>query len=114
MSQHIGNHHHHHQKTQNSYTNIWISNDVYSYIYMTAPNVYIQKYRPTGPCHIWVQQNRLTSLNSTYTSHTIKGPLRHPQLLLPQAEVAHPYLPQAVVVEHLQDHPAQVAGVHSS
>jgi len=59
-------------------------------------------------------KNRLTSLNDTYIYHTIKGPLRHPQLPLPQEEVAHPYQPQAVVVAHLQDHPAQVAGVHSS
>jgi hypothetical protein len=64
-----------------------------------------------------VQQNRLTSLikNGTHKYHTIKGPLRHPQLPLPQEEVvAHPYLPQAVVVEHLPDHPAQVVGGHSS
>jgi hypothetical protein len=61
----------------------------------------------TKPAH---QPNQ----NGTYKYHTIKGPLRHPQLPLPQEEVAHPYLPQAVVVEHLQDHPAQVAGVHSS
>jgi hypothetical protein len=47
--------------------------------------------------------------------HTIKGPLGHPLLPLPQEEVvAHLYPPQAVVVEHLQDHPAQAAGVHWS
>ena len=46
---------------------------------------------------------------------TIRVPLMHPQLPLPQeAVVAHPDLPQAVVVEHPQDHPAQAAGVHSS
>jgi hypothetical protein len=64
-----------------------------------------------------VQQNRLTSLikNGTHMYHTIKVPLRHPQLPLPQEEVvAHPYLPQVVVVEHLLDRPAQVAGGHSS
>jgi hypothetical protein len=51
-----------------------------------------------------------------YTVHdTIRGPLRHPPLPLPQeAVVAHLYLPQGVVVEHLQDHPAQAAGVHWS
>ena len=50
-----------------------------------------------------------------YTYHTITGPLRHPQLPLPQEEVvAHPYLPQEVVVDHLLDRPAQVAGGHSS
>jgi hypothetical protein len=60
-------------------------------------------------------QNRLTSLYTKkgiqYTS--IRVPLSHPQLLLPQEEVvAHPHLPQAVVVEHLQDPPAPAAGVH--
>jgi hypothetical protein len=45
----------------------------------------------------------------------IRGPLRHPQLPLPQEEVvAHLYPPQAVVVDHLLDRPAQVAGGHSS
>jgi hypothetical protein len=47
--------------------------------------------------------------------HTIRGPLGHPQLPLPQeVVVAHPDQPQAVVVEHLQNHPAQAAGIHSS
>jgi hypothetical protein len=37
----------------------------------------------------------------------------HPQLPLPPEEVvAHPDLPQAAVVEHLQDPPAPAAGVH--
>ena len=71
---------------------------------------------PAGPCHLMVQKTRLTSLSKNTRIHnTIKGPLRHPQLPLPPEEVvAHPYLPQAVVVEHLLDRPAQVAGVHSS
>ena len=39
----------------------------------------------------------------------------HPQLPLPQEEVvALPHLPQAVVVEHPLDRPAQAVGVHSS
>jgi hypothetical protein len=40
---------------------------------------------------------------TVYTiQNTIRGPLAHPQMPLPQAEVvAHPHLPQAVVVEHL-------------
>jgi hypothetical protein len=62
-----------------------------------------------------VQQNRLTSLNpnGTHKYHTIRGPARQPPLLLPQEEVvAHLYPPQAVVEEHLQDRPAQVAGGH--
>jgi hypothetical protein len=64
-----------------------------------------------------VQKTRLTSLiKMVYIiHHTIKGPLGHPLLPLPQEEVvAHLYPPQAVVVEHLRDHPAQVAGVHWS
>ena len=84
---------------------------------MSESNVCIQKYGPTSPCHILVQQNWLTSLikNGTHMYHTIKGPLRHPQPPLPQEEVvAHPYLPQAGVVEHLLDRPAQAAGGHSS
>jgi hypothetical protein len=46
--------------------------------------------------------------------HTsIRVPLSHPHLLLPQEEVvAHPHLPQAVVVEHPQNPPALAAGVH--
>jgi hypothetical protein len=51
----------------------------------------------------------------TKMPHTIKGPLGHPQLPLPrEAMVAHPHLPQAVVVEHPQDHPAPATSVHSS
>jgi hypothetical protein len=71
---------------------------------------------PTGLCHISVQkyigspayQNQYTKIH-----HTIRVPLMHPQLPLPPEEVvAHPDLPQAVVVEHLQDPPAPAAGVH--
>jgi hypothetical protein len=60
-------------------------------------------------------KTRLTSLSKRYTKYiyTIRVPLSHPQLPLPQeAVVAHPHLPQAVVVEHLQDPPAPAAGVH--
>ena len=82
---------------------------------MSESNVCIQKIGPTSPYHIMIQ-NRLTSLikkNGTQKYHTIKGPLRHPQLPLPQEEVvAHPYLPQAVEVAHLQDPPASAEGVH--
>jgi hypothetical protein len=48
--------------------------------------------------------------------HTsIRVPLSHPHLLLPQEEVvAHHHLPQAVVEDHPQDPPAPAAGVHSS
>jgi hypothetical protein len=84
------------------------------YIYHNQMFLY-KKYGPTGPCHIMVQQNRLTSLikNGIHMYHTIKGPLGHPLLPLPPEEVvAHLYPPQAVAVEHLQDHPAQEAGVH--
>jgi hypothetical protein len=62
----------------------------------------------TKPAH---QPNQ----NGTHKYHTIRGPLRHPLLPLPQEEVvAHPYPPQAAVVDHLLDRPAQVAGDHSS
>jgi hypothetical protein len=76
MSQHIGNNHHHHQKIKILIYNIWISNDVYSYIYISEPNVCIQKYGPTGPCHIRVQQNRLTSLIKMV--HTNQGASKAP------------------------------------
>jgi hypothetical protein len=90
-------------------------------IYIHGPlkaiqNVYIHhKYiSPQARATSWYK-TRLTSLIKINIQNTIKGPLRHPQLPLPQEEVvAHPYLPQAVVVEHLLDRPAQVAGVHSS
>ena len=75
---------------------------------------YKKIHRPAGPCHIMVQNSAHQPNQNQYTKY-IKGPLRHPQLPLPQEEVVtHPYLPQAVVVEHLLDRPAQVAGVHSS
>ena len=80
------------------------------------PNVYIHKkyFGPQARATSWYK-NRLTSLSKQYTKyiHTIRGPLSHPQLPLPQEEVAaHPYPPQAVVVEHLQDPPAPAVGVH--
>jgi hypothetical protein len=71
---------------------------------------------PAGQCHISVQKSAHQPIKKVYTVHTyIRVPLSHPQLLLPQEEVvAHPHLPQVVVVEHLQDPPAPGAGVHSS
>jgi hypothetical protein len=88
-----------------------------THIYMSEPNVFIQKIwahwpvphqGTTKPAH---QPNQ----NGTHKYHTIRGPLRHPPLPLPQEEVvAHPYPPQAAVVDHLLDRPAQVAGGHSS
>ena len=67
-----------------------------------------KKYGPFGPYHI--NGTKLDSpayQKDTKIHHTIRGPLGHPQLPLPQeAVVAHPHLPQAVVVEHPQDHPA--------
>jgi hypothetical protein len=75
---------------------------------------YTKKYiGPQARATSWYK-NRLTSLSKiVYKIHTIRGPLSHPQLPLPQEEVvAHPYLPQAVEVAHLQDPPAPVAGVH--
>ena len=80
------------------------------------PNVYIQqKYIGPQARAASRYKNRLTGLSKLYTKihHTIRVPLMHPQLPLPQEEVvAHPYLPQAVEVAHLQDPPAPVAGVH--
>jgi hypothetical protein len=83
------------------------------YIYRNQMFIY-KNIGPLARATSWYK-TRLTSLIKNHIHHTIKGPLRHPQLPLPQEEVvAHPYLPQAVVVEHLLDRPAQVAGVHSS
>jgi hypothetical protein len=71
---------------------------------------------PQARATSWYKKLGSPAYQKIHSIHnTIKGPLRHPQLPLPQEEVvAHPYLPQAVVVEHLLDRPAQVAGVHSS
>ena len=72
---------------------------------------YTKIHWPTGPCHIMVQKLAHQPIKTIY--NTIRGPLSHPQLPLPQEEVvAHPYLPQAVVVAHLQDPPALAAGIH--
>jgi hypothetical protein len=85
---------------------------VYSYIYIGLsghPDVYIQKiYQPIGSGHISVHKiSSLAYQKGTKMPHTIKGPLGHPQLPLPQeVVVAHPHLPQAVVVEHPLDRPA--------
>jgi hypothetical protein len=70
------------------------------YIYIYGPPrpskcLHTQKYiGPQARATSWYK-NRLTSLSKLYTN-TIRGPLSHPQLPLPQEEVvAHPYLPQA-------------------
>ena len=82
------------------------------------PNVYIQKIHVSiGPYSTSIQKLAHQPINKkVYTVHTyIRVPLSHPQLLLPREEVvAHPHLPQVVVVEHLRDPPAPAAGVHSS
>jgi hypothetical protein len=122
LSQHIGNIDIIIINTKTHVQHIWIQKIcilIYIYIGLSGHlNVYIQKnisaHRPVP--HLGTK-NRLTSLSKRYTKihHIIRGPLGHPQLPLPQeAVVAHPHLPQAVVVEHPQDHPAQAAGVHSS
>ena len=82
-------------------------------MYISYPSVFIQKMWAHWPMpHHGTTKTRLTSLIKNSIHHTIKGPLGHPLLPLPQEElVAHLYPPQAVVVEHLQDHPAQEAGV---
>jgi hypothetical protein len=84
------------------------------YIYRNQMFLYTNM-GPLAHATSWYNKNRLTSLikNGTHMYHTIKGPLGHPLLPLPQEEVvAHLYPPQAVAVEHLQDHPAQEVGVH--
>jgi hypothetical protein len=75
------------------------------YIASECLDTKISALRPVP--HKWYK-NRLTSLSKRYKMlHTIRGPLGHPQLPLPQeVAVAHPHLPQAGVVEHPQDHPA--------
>jgi hypothetical protein len=93
MSQHIGNIIIIIKKQKTHITHLDLNKRcLLMYIYRNQMFLY-KKYGPTGPCHIMVQQNRLTSLikNGTHMFHTIKGPLRNPQLPLPQEEVvAHP------------------------
>jgi hypothetical protein len=82
------------------------------------PNVYIQKIYigPQASATSRYKKSAHQPIKKVYKVHTyIRVPLSHPQLLLPQEEVvAHPHLPQVVVVEHLQDPPAPAAGVHWS
>jgi hypothetical protein len=92
--------------------NIWISKYVYSCIYIETECLHTKNIGPSARATYMVQKSAHQPIKKV---HTIRGPLRHPQLPLPQeAVVAHPHLPQAVVVAHPQDHPAQAAGVHSS
>jgi hypothetical protein len=118
LSQHIGNidiiiiktktHVHHILDLKNMYTHIYIGLSGH-------PNVYIQKiHRPTGPCRITVQKSAHQPIKKVYknTSYN-QGASNAPPAAPPSEEVvAHPDLPQAVVVEHPQDPPAQAAGVH--
>jgi hypothetical protein len=118
LSQHIGNIDIIIIKHKNTCTTFG-SQKICLLIYISHPNVYNKKYIGP-PAHAASRYKKLAhqpieSKRYTKIHHTIRGPLGHPQLPLPQeAVVAHPHLPQAVVVEHLQDHPAQAAGVHSS
>ena len=74
--------------------------------------IYNKKYIGPQACATSWYKSRLTSLSKLYTN-TIRGPLFHPQLPLPQEKVvAHPYLPQGVEVAHLQDPRALAAGVY--
>jgi hypothetical protein len=106
--------------TKNTCKHIWISKKVYTHIYIKAsPAIRMFTYNKNTLAHRPVPHlgTKIGSpaYQKQYTKyiHTIRGPLAHPQLPLPQEEVvAHPYLPQAVVVEHLQDPPAPAAGVH--
>ena len=90
---------------------------MYTHIYIKAsPAIRMFTYKNTYACrpvlHLGTKIVSPAYIQSKrYTSY-IKGPLSHPHLLLPQEEVvAHPHLPQAVVVEHLQDPPAPATGV---
>ena len=94
---------------------------MYTHIYILAsPAIRMFTYKkyispPARATYRYKQSAHQPIKKGTKVPHTIRGPLGHPQLPLPQeAVVAHPHLPQAVVVEHPQDHPAQAAGVHSS
>jgi hypothetical protein len=94
---------------------------VYTHIYIKAsPAIRMFTYKkyigpPARAASRYKKSAHQPIKKGTKVTHTIRGPLGHPQLPLPQeAVVAHPHLPQAVVVEHPQDHPAQAAGVHSS
>jgi hypothetical protein len=81
-------------------------------MYIYNNRIFTYNIGPTARATSMVQKSAHQPIKKV---HTIRGPLKHPQLPLPQeAVVAHPNLPQAVVVEHPQDHPAQAAGVHSS
>jgi hypothetical protein len=95
MSQHIGNNHHHHQKTKYSYTTFGSQTmSTHIYIYRNRMFVY-KKYGPTGPCHIKVQQNRLTSLikNGTPKYHTNHGASKAPPAAPPSGGGGGPPLP---------------------
>jgi hypothetical protein len=66
------------------------------YIYIGTKCLYTKNMSPLARATSWYNKTRLTSLikNNTHKYHTIRGPLRHPQLPLPQEEVvAHPYQP---------------------
>jgi hypothetical protein len=117
MSQHIGNNHHHHQKTKYSYTTFGSQTmSTHIYIYRNRMFVY-KKYGPTGPCHIKVQQNRLTSLikNGTPKYHTNHGASKAPPAAPPSGGGGGPPLPAPGGGGGSSARPpAQVAGDHSS
>jgi hypothetical protein len=108
LSQHIGNIDIIIIKTKTHVQHILDPKNMYTHIYILAsPAIRMFTYKKYigSPAY----------QKGTKMPHTIRGPLGHPQLPLPQeAVVAHPHLPQAVVVGHPQDHPAPAAGVHSS
>jgi hypothetical protein len=91
------------------YTHIYISSHQAIHMF-TYKNTFARRTVPHlgtkigSPAYI-----RSKSIHDTY----ISVPLSHPHLLPPQEEVvAHHHLPQVVVVEHPQDHPAPAAGIH--
>jgi hypothetical protein len=81
--------------------------NVYIQKYMCPQAIIVHRYKIGSPAYIQQQQKK------NGLQYTIRVPLSHLQLLLPQEEVvAHPHLPQAMVVEHPQDPPAPAAVVH--
>jgi hypothetical protein len=94
------------------YTHIYISRTIRPSDCLHTKNTYARRPVPhlgTKSAH----QPMYDKKSIQYTS--IRGPLSHPHLPLPQEEVvAHPHLPQVVVVEHLQDPPSPAVGVHWS
>jgi hypothetical protein len=90
-----------HQDLKKVYTHIYIyiSRPLQPSEYLHTKNTYARRPVP----HLSTKSAHQPIYNKKGIQYTsIRVPLSHPQLLLPQEEVvAHPHLPLAVVVEHL-------------